>query len=106
MTPAEYMQFTRDTSKPFVDFNYCVVALNGEAGEVAEWHKKCLLRKQPGHLTHCDLKKELGDVLWYLTRITDFMGWTLEDIMDQNQVKLINRQAAAAEAATGDSIVA
>lgn len=73
---------------------YCALALNGEAGEVAEWVKKVELRGRPGDLTDEDLLLELGDVLWYLTRMAQIKGWTLEDVMRANMAKLAARRAA------------
>lgn len=89
----DYEAFVRKHSQPFVDLNYAIVALNGEAGEVAEWHKKVNLRGKPKGLTDTDLLGELGDVLWYLTAICINKGWTLEDVMSFNQLKLNNRVA-------------
>lgn len=95
MTPnTEYEQFVVKNTGSFLDLNYCIVALNGEAGEVAEWHKKVNLRGKPNGLTDNDLKGELGDVLWYLTRIAVLKGWTLDEIMTFNMMKLEARKAA------------
>ena len=80
MTTKEYSDYVQLRSKPYTDENYCIIALNGEAGEVAEWYKKYL-------------KGELGDVLYYLTRLASLNGWTLEDIMEGNKAKLDERVA-------------
>lgn len=92
MTTAEYEDYVESRCKPYCDLNYTIIALNGEAGEVAEWYKKFVLRGNPvGNLTEVDLKGELGDVLFYLTRITKLKGWTLSEVMDANKVKLDDR---------------
>ena len=91
MTTTEYEQYVETRCKPFTDFNYCVVALNGEAGEVAEWHKKYNLRGNILDLSVEDLKEELGDVLFYLTRAASLKGWSLVDIMEGNKKKLDDR---------------
>ena len=92
MTISEYHNYVKLRSQPFVDLNYSIVALNGEAGEVAEWHKKYNLRGNPtGELTAGDLKSELGDVLFYLTSIASINGWTLSEIMETNKDKLDKR---------------
>ena len=52
---------------------YPVLGLNGEAGEVAEQAKKAI-RDDGGIITperREKLKKELGDVLWYLSACAD-----------------------------------
>lgn len=92
MKRREYEAFVNEKAQHFCDENYCIVALNGEAGEVAEWHKKHTLRGNPGgKLSKQDLKEELGDVLWYVTKIATLNGWTLNDIMETNAGKLESR---------------
>lgn len=94
MTNKEYAEYVNHRCKEYTDLNYCIIALNGEAGEVAEWYKKCVLRGNPNDdLSDADLMEELGDVHFYLTRIANLKGWTLEDIMDFNRVKLDGRKA-------------
>lgn len=94
MTTTEYEAYVKSRCQPFFDLNYAVIALNGEAGEVAEWFKKVVLRgNKLGLLTDEDLKKELGDVLFYLTGIALLKGWTLEEVMDTNKSKLDDRVA-------------
>ena len=94
MTPTEFEAHVNDFAKDYTDLNYCVIALNEEAGEVAGWYKKAVLRGNvTGKYTDDDLKGELGDVLYYLTRAARLKGWTLSDIMDFNKAKLDERQA-------------
>ena len=33
-------------------------------------------------------KKELGDLLWFIAEYCTAMGWTLEEVMEQNVTKL------------------
>lgn len=95
MKKKDYEAFVAEMCKPYTDLNYCVVALNGEAGEVAEWHKKYNMRGNPtGKLTKDDLLSELGDVLFYLTRLANLEGWSLSDLMASNKAKLDGRVAA------------
>lgn len=94
MTSEEYEAYVISRMKDFCDLNYCVIALNGEAGEVAEWHKKFNLRKNIAQKhTLTDLQEELGDVLFYLTALGKLNGWSLSAIMDMNRSKLENREA-------------
>lgn len=95
MTTTEYEDHVKSYIKPFCDLPYLALALNGEAGEVAEWVKKVVLRVNPQGLTDEDLLKELGDVQWYLTAIALNKGWTLEDVMTTNKKKLDARWAAS-----------
>lgn len=68
---------------------YTALGLNGEAGETAELIKKAFFH---GHELDRDaLKKELGDVLWYLAVMADALDMPLEDIARHNIDKLARR---------------
>jgi phosphoribosyl-ATP pyrophosphohydrolase len=43
-------------------------------------------------LTDEDLLSEVGDVLYYLDRLAQIKGWTLEDVMIYNKKKLDARR--------------
>lgn len=73
---------------------YVVLGLNGEAGEVAEQIKKAM-RNDGGELSPERielLKKEAGDVLWYLTRLAAELNTTLDEIAEINVEKLYGRK--------------
>ena len=92
MTISEYETYVLKRCQPYTTPNYCVVAINEESGEIAGWWKKYELRGNPtGKLSEDDLKGELGDVLFYLTRMAYHYNWSLEDIMKHNKAKLDNR---------------
>jgi len=94
MTTQDFESHIATHALPDLDLNYAIIGICGEAGECAEWHKKHNLRKnRAGLCSPDDLKGELGDVLFYLTRAANLMGWTLEDIMVQNKAKLDERVA-------------
>lgn len=58
----------------------------GEAGEVADLVKKALFH---GHdIDPVQIKKELGDVLWYVAALADEYGLTLSEVMEANIAKL------------------
>lgn len=60
-----------------------------EAGEAGDIIKKVVYH---GHdLDEQELKKELGDVLWYLSNICNVLGYSLEDIAKMNMEKLKER---------------
>ncbi|NOZ70533.1 MAG: nucleoside triphosphate pyrophosphohydrolase family protein [Chloroflexi bacterium] len=68
---------------------YTALGLNGEAGETAELIKKAFFH---GHeLDREALKKELGDVLWYLAVMADALGMPLEEVAQHNIDKLARR---------------
>lgn len=61
----------------------------GEAGEVAD-----LVKKAIGHGHEMDagkVKKELGDVLWYVAVLAHRVGFTLEEVAAANVEKLRKR---------------
>lgn len=65
------------------------LGLCGEAGEVADIVKKW---KYQGHdLDHDAIRKELGDVLWYVAEACEGMGISMADIMHENIEKLKKR---------------
>lgn len=65
--------------------NGCL-GLTGEAGEVSDMIKKWIFHQ--GKLDKWHLKKELGDVLWYIAMICESMGFNMDEIMMKNIEKL------------------
>jgi len=63
--------------------------LPGEAGEVVDLIKKTVFHNKPLDIDH--LKKEIGDVLWYLTLLCNSFGFSLEEVFDTNVQKLTAR---------------
>lgn len=83
----KYQSISMRTAEPHENelLNYGL-GLTGEAGEVAELIKKSQFH---GHDIGIDkIKKELGDVLWYLSQIARLAGLTLEEIAIANIEKL------------------
>lgn len=64
------------------------LGIGGEAGEVQELLKKWI---RDGKDIRNDLKLELGDLLHYLTKIAQDFDFTLEELMQANIDKLIER---------------
>lgn len=92
MKAAEYEEYVDSMCKPYVTREYCVIALNEEAGEVAGWWKKAILRGDDRY-TREDLLSELGDVLFYMTKMSSLHGWSLSDVMEYNVIKLNRRNS-------------
>lgn len=88
------------------DLYYPVLGLCGESGEVAEKFKK-LIRDKNGVLSDVDvieIKKELGDVLWYLSEIcTSALKTTLSDVANMNLEKLKKRKNNDTLSGSGDN---
>lgn len=65
------------------------LGIAGEAGEVADLIKKAVFH---GHdIPKDEVKKELGDVLWYLSQIASLAGLTLDEVATGNIEKLMAR---------------
>lgn len=92
----EYQQKSRKTAKyPEAgnNFVYPTLGLTGEAGEVAEKIKK-VLRDNGGKIDDEAkklIKKELGDVLWYVAQLATELGLSLDDVANHNIEKLLSR---------------
>jgi NTP pyrophosphatase (non-canonical NTP hydrolase) len=67
--------------------DHAVLGLVGEAGEVADQHKKDLFK--PGGQTTIDERlDELGDVLYYLAILAWLDGCTIDELSQRNAEKL------------------
>ena len=71
---------------------YLVAGLAGEAGEVASAYAKYVRDDTPRNALRKDLVKELGDVLWFVSEIAQFMDIDLDVIAEQNLLKLASRK--------------
>ena len=84
---------------------YLALGLVGESGEVAEKIKK-FLRGDDGETLseerREDIKKELGDVLWYMARLSDELNIKLSDIAQLNHDKLVSRKKRSQIKGSGD----
>ncbi len=66
-------------------------ALHGMVGEVGEIHS-IYQKKYQGHdINEEELKKELGDLLWFIAEYCSSQKWTLDEIMQMNIDKLKKR---------------
>ena len=77
-----------------VGYVYPALGLVGEAGEVAEKVKK-LIRDKQGCFNQEDveaIKKELGDVLWYVAVLAEEFFIPLEEVAADNIKKLTSRK--------------
>lgn len=99
-----YQQNAADTAiypSKFGDV-YTALGLAGEAGEVAEIVKKHIRdERMPGNVRDA-LRKELGDVLWYVAMCAREWGLDLDDIAQHNLDKLSSRKERDALSGDGD----
>jgi len=105
---------------------YCALKLAGEAGEVSEKVGKAI--RDDGMVAHTggtmaglrqlnwqfasiglhperrdDLKKELGDVLWYVASAARELGFDLSDVAQANLDKLAGRKERGTLQGSGDN---
>ena len=84
---------------------HLALGLAGETGEVMEKLKKAV-RDNNAVITDettGSIKKELGDVLWYIAVLSDYLGIDLQDIAESNLKKLQDRQKRGVLGGSGDS---
>ena len=121
----EYQEKAMTTCMDSCDnFSYMMLNLVGEVGEfaskVAKQIRKDNLYISRGQFnTYCckrldkkelgdfytSLQKEAGDILWQLAGLCKVMGWTLEDVAQENLEKLAARKAAGTIDGSGDGII-
>ena len=99
-----YQQFTDTTAiESTRNLPYLISGLCSEAGEVAGKYKKHVRDLTPRDLFHTDLKKELGDVLWYVSQLCNLCGLTLDQVMIYNRDKLTDRKNRDVISGSGDA---
>jgi len=104
----EYQKKSRETAiypDAGKNFIYPTLGLTGEAGEVAEKIKK-VIRDEGGVISDNkreEIKKELGDVLWYVSQLSTELGLSLEDVAQFNLKKLSSRKERGVLHSDGDN---
>ena len=86
------------------NYIYPLLGLAGETGEVVEKFKK-MIRNNDGVMTNeirDSIKKELGDVLWYMAQIATEINVDLDDIAATNIEKLKSRAERGVLKSSGD----
>lgn len=110
MTLNGYQSLASDTAvypgkRTFQGLTYTTLKLAGESGEVAE-HVGKALRDDGSVITNERreaLKKELGDVLWYISATAAELGFTLEEVAEANLDKLQDRKMRGVLGGSGDN---
>lgn len=107
MTFEEYQKKSRRTAvypKAGNNLIYPTLGLTSEAGEVADKFKKTI-RDDGGVISPArkeEIKKELGDVLWYVSQLATELKLSLDDIAESNIAKLYSRLARGKLSGSGD----
>lgn len=96
-----YQELAMQTRLPSADRIYSLLGL---AGEVGELHGYLAKQVRDGFTVDEDhIKKELGDVLWFVAAIAEDFGLTLSSVADKNIDKLQSRQQRGTLTGSGDN---
>lgn len=107
MTFDEYQNISKQTALyPAVGHNiyYPAMGLAGESGEICNVVKK-IMRDNNGVTTEEvreNLKKEIGDVLWYVSALCGELGITMGEVAEKNIEKLQKRLEKGTIKGSGD----
>lgn len=105
----DFNEYQKETAKTAIypkekEDEYLALGLASEAGEYAGRVKKTI-RDKKGIIDAEERearKYELGDVMWYLARSADQLGYSLEEIAKANIEKLSARQKKGTLKGSGD----
>jgi|SRR6267378_3226873 len=104
MDEQQYLEFTRSVDKEN-GLEFYALGLCEEAGEVAGKIKR-IHRDDNDELTFERTRQliiELGDLLWYFTRIVDYIDTTMPTVRYTNRQKLEDRVARNTLKGDGDN---
>ena len=89
MTGNEYQKLAaRTINNDLTDIQKSYHALHGLVGEIGEIHSLYQKEYQGHKCTMEHMKKEFGDLLWFIAEYCTACGWKLEEIMQLNIDKL------------------
>lgn len=93
----EYQIIAKSTAtyaKQTPNWLYSILGLPGEVGEICEKLKKLVHKDPSGYIPDVlkeEIKKEIGDALWYLADLCSQLGISFEDVAQTNVAKLKKR---------------
>ncbi len=109
MTFNEYQRQALTTAifhkDPLMDKTIWAMGIAGEAGEVIEKWKKIVAYKS-GEISKEDqqeIKKELGDVIWYVALLAHSLGLSMDEVAKLNLNKLEDRKKRGVTKGAGDN---
>lgn len=86
---------------PSADHVYAVLGLSGEVGELHSLLAKAI-RDGDGSVDRESVKKEVGDILWFVAAIAKDFGFGLDEIAQANIAKLNSRKKRDKIRGSGD----
>jgi NTP pyrophosphatase (non-canonical NTP hydrolase) len=107
----EFNEYQKETRKTAIypglgnNFSFPTIGLAGESGEVAEKIKK-IIRDRGGivdEYSRNEVKKELGDVLWYVAQLATELNIELDDVVKFNLEKITSRKERNVVHGEGDN---
>ena len=106
-----YQDMTRETAiypevgeKTLAAMTYCALGIGGEAGEVLDKLKRVHRKdREFDFTTKIEIAFELGDLLWYVARFADELGYSLHEIAQMNINKLSERKKRNVIKGSGDN---
>ena len=104
----EYQEKAKETAiypKLSPSWLFPSIGLSGELGEVMEKLKK-IIRDDNGIITDekkTELKREIGDILWYLSILSHELGLSLQEIAETNIEKIKSRHQRGVVHGQGDN---
>jgi len=103
ITPMSYSYWVEDKIVTEGDTRLVenTLGLVGEAGEVAEKIKKYL--RDNSKVSQREIVKELGDVVFYATALSNYFYSNLEEVMQVNMDKLDDRAKRGVIRGSGDN---
>ena len=103
VTPIDYSYWVEDKIVTEGDTRLIenTLGLVGEAGEVAEKIKKYL--RDDGKISQKEIIKELGDVVFYATALSNYFYSNLSEVMQTNMDKLNDREKRGMIKGSGDN---
>ena len=85
----ERLEYLRNKEFPSERLLTAAVGMSAEAGEFTEVVKKIVFQgKEPTEENLFHLKRELGDVMWYVAQACMGLGVSLDEIIEMNVEKL------------------
>jgi NTP pyrophosphatase (non-canonical NTP hydrolase) len=103
---SSYDEFVADRPKhesKQADLLHITLGISGEVGEIMELMKKATGPHRPEMYAPAKMALEIGDVVFYLTKLAHFHSLTIEDCIAGNRMKLNRRKISGKDHAAEES---